>query len=63
MEALVLAIVALRKGYKLEETTVPEPAAFRPFDLRALKRAYQAEADSSSRPSGRQNSLVTQTAS
>jgi hypothetical protein len=63
MEALVFAIVALRKGYKLEETTVPEPAEFRPFDVRALKRSYQAEADSSSRPSDRQNSLVTQTAS
>jgi hypothetical protein len=63
MEALVFAIVALRKGYKLEETVVPEPAEFRSFDLRALKRSYQAEADSSSRPSDRQNSLVTQTAS
>jgi hypothetical protein len=63
MEALVFAIVALRKGFKLEETTVPEPAEFRPFDVRALKRSYQAEDDSSSRPSGRQNSLVTQTAS
>jgi hypothetical protein len=63
MEALVFAIVALRKGYKLEETTVPEPAEFRPFDVRALKRSYHAEDDSSSRPSDRQNSLVTQIAS
>jgi hypothetical protein len=64
MEPLVFAIVALRKGYKLqEETVVPEPAEFRPFDVRALKRSYQAEADSSSRPSDRQNSLVTQIAS
>ncbi len=63
MEALVFAIVALRKGYQPEETTVPEPAEFRPFDVRALKRSYQAEADSSSRPSDRQSSLVTQIAS
>jgi hypothetical protein len=63
MEALVFAILAVRKGYKLEETTVPEPAEFRPFDVRALKRSYQAEDDSSSRPSDRQNSLVTQIAS
>jgi hypothetical protein len=63
MEPLVFAIVALRKGFKLEETTVPEPAEFRPFDVRALKRTYQAGADSSSRPSDRQNSLVTQIAS
>ena len=63
MEALVFAIVALRKGYKLEESTVPEPAEFRPFDVRALKRAYQAEGDSSSRPSDRRESLVTQIAS
>jgi hypothetical protein len=63
MEALVFAIVALRKGYKLEEITVPEPEEFRPFDVRALKHSYQLEADSSNRPSGRQNSLVTQTAS
>jgi hypothetical protein len=63
MEALVFAIVALRKGYKLEESIVPEPAEFRPFDVWALKRSYQAEADSSSRPSDRRDSLVTQTAS
>jgi len=60
MEPLVFAIVALHKGYHKEETLVPEPAEFRPFDLRALKRSYEAEADSSRRPSDRRNSLVTQ---
>jgi hypothetical protein len=63
MEALVFAIIALRNGYKQQETFVPEPAEFRPFDLRALKRSYEAEDDSSSRPSDRQKSLVTQIAS
>jgi len=63
MEALVFAMIALRNGYKQEQTLVPEPAEFRPFDLRALKRSYEAEADSSSRPSDRQKSLVTQIAS
>ena len=63
MEPLVFAIVALHKGYHQEETLVPEPAEFLPFDLRALNRSYDLEADSSSRPSNRQNSLVTQIAS
>jgi hypothetical protein len=63
MEALVFAIVAMRKGLTQQETVVPEPAEFRPFDLRALKRSYQSEDDSSGRPSGRQKSLVTQIAS
>jgi hypothetical protein len=63
MEPLVFAIVALHKGYHQQETLVPEPAEFLPFDLRALKRPYGLEADSSSRPSNRQNSLVTQIAS
>ena len=63
MEALVFAIIALRNGYKQQETFVPEPAEFRPFDLRALKRSYEAEDDSSSRPTDRQKSLVTQIAS
>ena len=63
MEPLVFAIVALHKEYRQQETRIPEPAEFLPFDLRALKRPYDLEADSSSRPSDRQNSLVTQIAS
>jgi hypothetical protein len=63
MEPLIFAIVTLRKTYQQEETVVPEPAEFRPLDVRALKRSYQAGADSSSRSSDRQNSLVTQIAS
>ena len=64
MEPLVFAIVALHKGYHQEEILlVPEPAEFLPFDLRALKRSYGLEADSSGKPSNRQNSLVAQIAS
>jgi hypothetical protein len=63
MEALVFAIIAVRNGYKLEETIVSEPAEFQPFDLRALKRSYKAEENSSSRPSDRPKSFVARVAS
>jgi hypothetical protein len=63
MEALVFAIVAVRKGYHQDESSVPEPAKFRPFDLGELKRSYEAEDDSSSRPSAQGKPLVTQIAS
>lgn len=63
MEPLVFAIIAMLNGFKRQETFVPEPAEFRPFDLRALKRSYGAEDDSSSRPTNRPQSLVTQIAS
>jgi hypothetical protein len=63
MEALVFGILAVRKGFKRQETVVPEPAEFRPFDLRALRRSYEADDDSSGRPSDRMKSLVTQIAS
>jgi hypothetical protein len=63
MEALVFAILAVRNGYKLEETIVPEPAEFQPFNLRALKASYKAEENTSGRPSDRQKSFVAQVAS
>ena len=63
MEALVFAIIAVRNGYKLEETIVPEPAEFQPFNLRALKGSYKAEENTPSRPSDRQKSFVAQVAS
>jgi hypothetical protein len=63
MEALVFALIAVRNGYFVQETIVPEPAEFQPFDLRALKRSYDAEDDSSGRPSDRRKSLVAQVAS
>jgi hypothetical protein len=63
MEALVFAIIAFRNGYQLQETIVPEPAEFQPFDLRGLKRSYEAEENSSSRPSNRPKSFVAHVAS
>ena len=64
MEVLVFALIVVRNGYHWQQDAfVPEPAKFRPFDLRALKRSYDAEADSSGRPSDRRKSLVAQIAS
>ena len=63
MEPLALALAVLYKRYTDRDTFVPEPAEFRPFDLRALKRPYEVEANSSSRPSDRGNAFVTQAAS
>lgn len=63
MEPLVFATIATLSGLKQKETYVPEPAEFRPFDLRALRRSYEAEDDSTSRPTDRPESLVTQIAS
>jgi hypothetical protein len=63
MEALVFAIIAVRNGYTLQETIVPEPAEFQPLDLRALKRSYEAEENSTSRPSDRSRSFVAHVAS
>lgn len=64
MEALVFGLLAVRNGYcKQQETVVPEPAAFQPFDLRALKHLNDGEDNSSSRPSDRQKKLVAQVAS
>lgn len=63
METLVFGILALRKGFKQQESVAPDPAEFRPFDLRALRRSYEAEDDSSTRPTDRTKSLVTQIAS
>ena len=63
METLVFALIAIRNGYIQQETVVPEPAEFQPFDLRALKRSYEAEENSSGQPSNRSKSFVEQAAS
>jgi hypothetical protein len=63
MEALIFALLATRKGYFQEDPVVPEPAEFRSFDLQALGRSYEAQDDSSNRPSGQHQTLVTQVAS
>jgi hypothetical protein len=64
METLVFGILAVRNGYKqLEESFVPEPEKFQPFDLQGLGNVYQAKYDTSNRPSGRSPSLTAQVAS
>jgi hypothetical protein len=63
MEILIFALIATRKGYFQRETFVPEPAEFRSFDLRELARSYEAQDDSSNRPSDRKRTLMTQVAS
>jgi len=63
MEALVFALIAFRNGYKEEESFVPEPDDFQPFDLRALAQVYNATNDSSNRPSDRSPTLAAQVAS
>jgi hypothetical protein len=63
MEALLFALIAARNGYKQEESFVPEPDYFQPFDLRALEPVHHARNDPSNRPSDRSPSLTTQVAS
>ena len=63
METLIFALIATRKGYFHIEPFVPEPAEFRSFDLRELARSYEAQDNSSNRPSDRQQTLTTQVAS
>ena len=43
MEALVIALLATRAMYRQQDSSVPEPAEFQPFDLQALRfpRSYQ----------------------
>ena len=55
MEILVFALVAARKGYIQRETFVPEVAKFQAFDLRPLRHPYDAEDNSTDRPSVRKS--------
>jgi len=63
MEALVFALIATRIGYFQKEPVVPEPAEFRSFDLRALKRSFEAHDETSNKPTDPKQTLVTQVAS
>jgi hypothetical protein len=63
METFVFGMITVRNGYKQEESFVPEPEKFQPFDVRELGNVYQAKSDSSNRPSGRSPSLTAQVAS
>jgi hypothetical protein len=55
METVTFTLIGKRK-----ETFVPEPAEFRPFDLRALGHSYNAKENSPRRPSDGKKSFVAQ---
>jgi len=55
MEAVIFTLIGTRN-----ERSVPEPAEFQPFDLRALRHSYNTEDNSPSRPSDRKKSFVAQ---
>jgi hypothetical protein len=63
MEALALALLALRSLYRQQETLHSEAEEFRPFDLQQLRHLYNTEEKSPSRLSDRQASYVAQAAS
>jgi hypothetical protein len=63
MEALIFALIATRNGYAQHETFVPEPAAFRSFDLHWLRDAYHAEDNSRRRASNRKKWVLARVVS
>jgi hypothetical protein len=63
MQALLLALIAVRDAYRRQEPIVPEPYKFQPFDLQALRQVYRAKDTSPSRPSDRQESYVAHSVS
>jgi hypothetical protein len=63
MEALALALLALRSLYRQRETLNSEAEEFQPFDLQQLRHLYNTEEKSPRRLSDRQASYVAQAAS
>ena len=63
MEALALALLALRSLYRQQETLHSEAEEFRPFDLQQLRHLSNSKDKSPSRLSDRQASYVAQAAS
>jgi hypothetical protein len=63
MEALVLALIALRNPYRQQETLDSEAEEFQPFDLQELRHLSNSKDKSPSRLSSRQASYVAQAAS
>jgi hypothetical protein len=55
MEAVIFTLVGTRK-----EKLIPESAEFHPFDLRPLTRSYNAEDNTTSRPSHRVEVVMIQ---
>ncbi len=62
MEILVFALIATTKGYVQHETFVSE-GKFLTFDLRPLRRPYNPEDNSPSRPSVRKKWVMVEVAS
>jgi hypothetical protein len=62
MDALVIALIATLGMYRQQKVSVPEPAEFRPFDLKALRSPDQNKHDPLGRLSNRKRSYVLQTA-
>jgi hypothetical protein len=62
MEALALALLALRSLCRQQETLHSEAEEFRPLDLQQLRHLYDTEEKSPSRLSDRQASYVAQAA-
>jgi hypothetical protein len=63
MEALALALLALRSLYRQRETLNSEAEEFQPFDLQQLRHLYNTKEKSPRRLSDRQASYVAQAAS
>jgi hypothetical protein len=62
MEALVIALIATLGAFRRQNMTVPEPAEFQPFDLKALRVPDQNRDYSQGRSTDRKRSYVVQTA-
>jgi hypothetical protein len=58
MEALILALLVVRMAYRRQESVVPEPHTFQPFDLQALGLLYNANDKTPSPQSARDQSYV-----
>ena len=62
MEALVIALIATLAAYRQQKVTVPEPAEFQAFDLKALRSPDQNNHDPRGRASDRKRLYELQTA-
>jgi hypothetical protein len=60
MEALILALIAVRNQYRQPVRSIPEPKEFPSFDLQALSHLPYTKDKSSSLLSERQASYVVQ---
>ena len=63
MEALILALLAVRTAYRKQEAIVPEPHNFQTFDLQTLRHVSRAKDELPGRPSDQQESYVAHSVS